>query len=250
VANLPRVTSLRRLCVLLVVLFLAGSLAACGSDTTTPRAKKGQCEYPTDPTGPAKKVDAPPLDPPKDVPTEVTIATNRGDIKVSLDADQAPCTVNSFVSLAKQGYFDHTHCHRLTVGTLFVLQCGNPVATGKPADPDAGTGGPGYYVKDELVKGDPRLQPCLNQTEPATGKQICTYTTGTVAMANAGPDTGGSQFFLVYKDSQLPNAYTAFGRMSAAGVKVVQSVAAGGAYPEDARQNTPPKLQTVITSVK
>ena len=69
-------------------------------------------------------------------------------------------------------------------------------------------------------------------------------------MANAGPDTGGSQFFLVYKDSPLPNSYTAFGRMSAAGVKVVQGIAAGGIYPQNAQGNTAPKLETVITSVK
>ena len=249
-ANLPRVTSLRRLSVLLVVLFLAGSLSACGSSTTTPKAKKGQCDYQTDPTGAAKKVDEPPLDPPKDEPTEVTIATNRGDIKVSLDADQAPCTVNAFVSLAKQGYYDHTHCHRLTTDKLFVLQCGNPVATGKPGDPDAGTGGPGYYVKDELVDNDPRLQPCYSQIDPRSGRPYCTYTTGTLALANAGPDTGGSQFFLVYKDSPLPNAYTPFGRMSAAGVKIVQAIAQGGAYPADTHGNTPPKLETEITSVK
>ncbi len=248
--NLPRVTSLRRLAVLLVVLCLAGGLAACGHGTTTPRAQKGQCDYQADPTGASKKVDPPPLNPPKDEPTQVTIATNRGDIKVSLDAGRAPCTVNAFVSLAKQGYFDHTRCHRLTTSGLFVLQCGNPQATGKPGDPGAGTGGPGYYVKDELVDNDPRLQPCYQQTDARTGRPYCTYTTGTLALANAGPDTGGSQFFLVYKDSPLPNAYTAFGRMSAAGVKVVQAIAQGGAYPPDSQGNTAPKLETEITSVK
>ncbi len=199
----------------------------------------------------AKKVDEPPLDPPKGEPSQVTIATNRGDINVSLDADQAPCTVNAFLSLAKQGFYDNTHCHRLTTADLFVLQCGNPNATGKPDDPKAGSGGPGYYVKDELVDNDPRLQPCYSQTDPRSGRPYCTYTTGTLALANAGPDTGGSQFFLVYKDSPLPNAYTPFGRMSAAGVKVVQAIAAGGAYPADpSTGNTAPKLETVITSVK
>ena len=132
-----------------------------------------------------------------------------------------------------------------------MLQCGNPKATGKPGDPNAGSGGPGYYVKDELVDNDPRLQPCYSQTDPRSGRPYCTYTTGTLALANAGPDTGGSQFFLVYKDSPLPNAYTPFGRMSAAGVKVVQAIAAGGAYPADpSTGNTAPKLETVITSVK
>jgi peptidyl-prolyl cis-trans isomerase B (cyclophilin B) len=244
------VTSLHRFSVLLVVLLLACSLAACGNDTLTPRTQKGQCDYPADPAGAAKKVDPPPLDPPKGQPSEVTISTNRGDIKVSLDAEQAPCTVNAFLSLAKQGFFDHTRCHRLTSAGLFVLQCGNPRATGKPGDSNASSGGPGYYVKDELVDNDPRLQPCYSQVDQRSGRPYCTYTTGTVALAKAGPDTGGSQFFLVYRDSQLPNAYNVFGKMSAAGVKVVQAVAAGGAYPADITGNTPPKLETEITSVK
>jgi peptidyl-prolyl cis-trans isomerase B (cyclophilin B) len=236
--------------VLLIVLFLAGSLAACGSSTKTPRTQKGQCDYPTDPAGAAKKVDPPPLNPPKGEPSEVTISTNRGDIKVSLDADQAPCTVNAFLSLAKQGFYDNTHCHRLTGDGLFVLQCGNPKATGIPGDTNGSNGGPGYYVRDELVDNDPRLQPCFSQVDQRTGRPYCTYTTGTLALANAGSDTGGSQFFLVYRDSTLPNAFTVFGKMSAAGVKVVQAVAQGGAYPPDATGNTPPKLETEITSVK
>lgn len=244
-------TSLRRLAPLVTVLALIGSSASCGSDdTSTPRAEKGQCAYQKDPAQAAKQAQLPPSDPPKDEPTELTIATNRGDIKVSLDADHAPCTVNAFVALAKQGYFDNTHCHRLTTQDLYVLQCGDPTATGKVDDTAAGGGGPGFYIPDELVDQDPRLQPCFDQVDPRSGKPYCTYTTGTLAMANAGPDTSGSQFFLVYRDSPLPNSYTAFGRMSAAGVKVVQGVAAGGAYPANANGNTTPKLETVITSVK
>lgn len=239
-----------RLVAVLAALLAVGSLAACGGGTSTHRAVKTECSYAQDPAGAAKKASLPPGNPPKDLPDQVTVATNHGDIRISLDKDQAPCTVNSFVSLASQGFFANTHCHRLTTSGIFVLQCGDPKATGQVDDPHAGAGGPGYYVRDELVKDDPRLQPCLDQTDPSSGQQICTYTTGTVALANAGPDTGGSQFFLVYQDSQLPNGYTAFGKMSAAGVKVVQTIAAGGAYPPDARGNTPPKLETVITSVK
>ena len=242
---------LPRAIVLCAAVLVAGSLTGCGSSgTTTHRAVKTQCQYVKDPAGATKKASLPPGDPPKDLPTELTIATNRGDIKVSLDADHAPCTVNAFVALAKQGYYDNTHCHRLTSGGLFVLQCGDVTATGKPDDAKAGSGSPGFYVKDELVENDPRLQPCYKDVDPQSGRPYCTYTSGTVALANGGPDTGGSQFFLVYRDSPLPNAYTAFGRMSAAGVKVVQSVAAGGAYPPNANGNTSPKLETEITSVK
>ena len=251
VANLRWVTPLRRLTSLLAVVLLVGSLAACGgSDTMTPRTVKTQCTYAADPAGAAKKAELPPGDPPKDEPTELTIATNQGDIKIGLDTKQAPCTVNAFVALAKQGYFDNTHCHRLTTSGIFVLQCGDPKATGAADDTTAGSGGPGFYTKDELVENDPRLQPCLDQTDPRSGKQFCTYTTGTVAMANAGPDTTGSQFFLVYKDSQLPNGFTVFGTMSAAGVKVVQSIAAAGAYPPNANGNTAPKTEVLISSVK
>jgi peptidyl-prolyl cis-trans isomerase B (cyclophilin B) len=170
----------------------------------------------------------------------MTIATDQGDVRVSLDQDKAPCTVNSFQSLAKQGFFDDTECHRLVTEGIFVLQCGDP--TGK------GSGGPGYSFDDELVEDDPRLQPC--QTDAASGTDVCTYTAGTLAMANAGPDTNGSQFFLVYKDSPLPPAYTAFGRMSAAGLKVVRTVAAAGAEAPDATGNTAPKQPVTITSVK
>lgn len=168
------------------------------------------------------------------MPAEETISTDQGDIKVSFDTDKAPCTVNSFVSLAKQGYFDATTCHRLTSQGLFVLQCGDPSATG--------SGGPGYSFQDELVAQDPRLQPC--QTN-ANGQEICTYTTGTVAMANAGPATNGSQFFLVYRDSPLPAAYTVFGRMSAAGVQVVQDIAKAGTSADGVAPKTPVRISSV-----
>lgn len=229
-------TSLRRLSALVVVpllLFTAG----CGDDTTeTPEADDSQCTYSEQGDKPAEPVDLPTGDPEKDAPTEVTIATDRGDVKVSLDADKAPCTVNSFLSLAKQGFFDNTKCHRLVTQGIFVLQCGDPTASG--------TGGPGYVFPDELVENDPRLQPC--QTEAESGQDICTYTTGTLAMANSGPDTNGSQFFLVYQDSPLPSAYTVFGRMSAAGVKVVQAIAAEGNAPD----GVGPKTPVTISSVK
>jgi len=232
------VTSLRLLSVPLVIAILALT-AACGDDTTeTPKADNPQCSYTEEGPEPAKQVDLPPGDPEKDAPTEVTIATDRGDVKVSLDADKAPCTVNSFLSLAKQGFFDSTKCHRLVNEGLFVLQCGDPTATG--------SGGPGYAFADELVRSDPRLQPCLGQTDPTTGNEVCTYTSGTLAMANSGPDTNGSQFFLVYRDSPLPAAYTVFGRMSAAGVKVVQAIAKEGI----AADGVAPKQPVTITSVK
>ncbi len=114
-----------------------------------------------------------------------TIATSCGDIVVGLDAETAPMAVNSFVFLARQGYFDGTVSHRIVPG--FVFQAGDPTATGR--------GGPGYRFEDELPPAD------------------FTYERGMLAMANSGPNTNGSQFFIVFQDAQLPPNFTVFGRV-------------------------------------
>jgi peptidyl-prolyl cis-trans isomerase B (cyclophilin B) len=134
-----------------------------------------------------------------------TLQTSCGNIVIKLDAKNAPKTVNSFVFLAQQDYFNHTHCHRLTTSGLYVLQCGDPTGTG--------TGGPGYTFPDEY----------LNDPAIAGG----TYPAGTVAMANSGPNTNGSQFFLVYQASQLSAAYTPFGTITS-GLDILQHIAADG----------------------
>ncbi|WP_225821954.1 peptidylprolyl isomerase [Streptomyces naphthomycinicus] len=135
------------------------------------------------------------------------LATTCGDIGIALKTSAAPHTVNSFDFLAGKGYFDHTKCHRLTTQGIYVLQCGDPQGTGM--------GGPGYTLPDENLK-DKSLK---NNIYPA----------GTVAMANTGQKhTGGSQFFLVYKDSQLPPKYAPFGTIDAAGMKVLNKIAAAG----------------------
>lgn len=112
-----------------------------------------------------------------------TITTSCGPIVVELDPAMAPETVNSFVFLAQQGYFDGTISHRIIPG--FVIQAGDPTATG--------LGGPGYVVPDEL---------------PPEG---FSYTSGVLAMANAGPNSTGSQFFIMVGDSGLPPLYSAYG---------------------------------------
>ncbi|MFF7968846.1 peptidylprolyl isomerase [Streptomyces sp. NPDC007903] len=135
------------------------------------------------------------------------LATTCGDIGVALKASAAPHTVNSFSYLADKGFFDHTKCHRLTTNQIYVLQCGDPTGTG--------TGGPGYTIPDENLK------------DKSLKKN--TYPAGTVAMANTGqPHTGGSQFFLVYKDSPLPPQYTPFGTIDKAGLKVLDKIAKAG----------------------
>jgi peptidyl-prolyl cis-trans isomerase B (cyclophilin B) len=203
---------------LLVLVPLLLAIGGCGGGGGQPSGStsKAPCHYVSDGSTPARKVKKPPATPPTDLPDTLTITTNAGDIPVTLDAKQAPCAVNSLVSLAKQGYFDRTPCHRLTTQGYFVLQCGDPTGTGR--------GGPGYTFADELVDNDPRLQPCGTES----GQQYCTYNAGTVAMANAGADTNGSQFFLVYGNSKFPPDYTVLGNMDAAGLKVVTQIAAAG----------------------
>jgi peptidyl-prolyl cis-trans isomerase B (cyclophilin B) len=134
------------------------------------------------------------------------LATTCGEIDVALKT-AAPHTVNSFDFLAGKGYFDHTKCHRLTTNGIYVLQCGDPTGSG--------SGGPGYTIPDENLK-DKSLKSNV-------------YPAGTIAMANTGQaHTGGSQFFLVYQDSQLPPSYTPFGTVSASGMKVLKKIAAAG----------------------
>lgn len=190
-----------------------GTDAPSSDGTTAAPAASGECSYEKGEKA-AKDAELPPTKP--ESADKLTIATNRGDFVATLKPDTAPCTVNSFVSLAKQGYFDDTKCHRLVVG--FVLQCGDPSATG--------TGGPGYSFADEL-KGDE------------------TYPAGTLAMANSGPDTNGSQFFIVLKDAELPPDYTVFGTIDADGLKTAQDIAAEGNGPD----NVAPAKDVVIESV-
>jgi len=133
----------------------------------------------------------------------VALTTSVGQIVLQLDRALAPCTVNSFVSLAQQGYFNNTSCHRLTTSRgLQVLQCGDPTGTG--------SGGPGYKFADETF---PELK----------------YGRGQVAMANAGPNTNGSQFFMIYGDaSALSPDYTVFGTISPVSLPLLDSVAKAG----------------------
>lgn len=173
------------------------------------------CQYPADST-PSRKVNPPrtgkvPTDPPL---VSASMATSQGNIGLQLDNAKAPCTVNSFASLAQQGFFNDTPCHRLTTSqSLSVLQCGDPTGVG--------TGGPGYQFANEY----PTDQYPAGARE---AQQPLTYPRGTLAMANAGPDTNGSQFFLVYRDSQLPPQYTAFGTIDETGLATLDKIAKAG----------------------
>ncbi len=197
---------LKRPLAALATVLLVSALAGCSDDSSSgdagAEATGPACTYTKDGRDPAKEVTLPPERATVSGSVETTISTSAGDIKATLDADGTPCTVNSFVSLAEQGYFDDTECHRLTTQGIFVLQCGDPTATGM--------GGPGYSFADELT-GDENYGP------------------GQLAMANAGPDTNGSQFFIVYGDSSVLDAnYTVFGEIDAAGLELVEEIAAKG----------------------
>jgi peptidyl-prolyl cis-trans isomerase B (cyclophilin B) len=222
---------------LLVVLLLAlAGLAGCGGDddngdstakdtgtsSGTSAGPTVPCTYPDQPAGKTGNVDPPPTEAPSSGTVDVTMATSVGDLHATLDQKATPCTVNSFVSLAKQGYFDGTQCHRLTTQGIFVLQCGDPTGTGG--------GGPGYSFDDEL-----------------SGKE--TYPAGTLAMANAGPNTNGSQFFIVYADTQLPPSYAVFGTVDDAGVKIVADVAKKGSNEQNAPGDGAPNEKVEFDSV-
>lgn len=153
-------------------------------------------------------------------PFTATLTTSQGPVVLTLDSAGAPCTVNSFRSLAAAKFFNDSPCHRLTSSAaLKVLQCGDPTGTG--------SGGPGYAFADENLTG-------------------ATYPRGTVAMANSGPGTNGSQFFLVYADSQLPPSYSPFGKITA-GLDVLEKVAAAGSTPP---QDGKPILPVTLAEVQ
>jgi peptidyl-prolyl cis-trans isomerase B (cyclophilin B) len=196
------------------------SLSASASATPSPTSSgtATTCTYTSGPPA-SRKVGQPPAKPDLKATYHATLKTNRGDIVINLLNSKAPCTVNSFVYLASKNYFSNTHCHRLVTSGIHVLQCGDPTGTGN--------GGPGYRFADENLAG-------------------ATYPAATVAMANAGPGTNGSQFFLVYKNTTLQPNYTPFGTI-VSGLNVIQKVAAAGA--DSSTGDGHPKEKVVIESV-
>jgi peptidyl-prolyl cis-trans isomerase B (cyclophilin B) len=202
-----------------------------------PAANLGaNCQYPLAPEQPSKQVNPPrqgkvPTDPAQ---VSASMVTDQGNIGLLLANNESPCTVNSFASLAQQKFFDNTKCHRLTASPASaVLQCGDPSGDG--------TGGPGYqfaneYPTDQYKPGDPAAR------EPVT------YPRGTLAMANSGPNTNGSQFFMVYKDTQLPPEYTIFGKIQQDGLATLDKIAKGGVA--GGGEDGPPATEVTIKSVR
>ncbi len=142
------------------------------------------------------------------------VETSLGDIEIDLLAERSPLTVNNFVFLAREGFYDDVIFHRVIAG--FMIQGGDPTGTGR--------GGPGYRFRDETEgNGD--------------------YSRGTVAMANAGPNTNGSQFFICHGDAPLPHSYTIFGKVTS-GLETVDAIAA-----LDTDRSDRPKTDATMKSV-
>lgn len=199
----------------------AGAALAAGLVTgpTGPASAASTCAYTPDGKA-ARNVGTPSGDVSRLRPYAATLRTNHGDVVFEADTAKAPCTTNSFAYLAGRKYFDGTTCHRLTTAGIFVLQCGDPTGTG--------TGGPGYRFADENLTG-------------------AVYPAGTVAMANAGPGTNGSQFFLVYEDTRLPPAYTPFGRITR-NAHVLDEIAGKGT--KDGGGDGAPRQDVIVDSVR
>lgn len=154
-------------------------------------------------SGHAPKDVAPAQKLPKKLPRTFTFQTNCGNIVITTVGAKAPITITQLSTLAKGGYFDNSLCHRLTTQGLYVLQCGDPTATG--------TGGPNFTYGDENLP-----TATLNN-----------YPAGTVAMANSGAGTNGSQFFLVFADTTLGANYTIWGTITQ-GLDIVKAIAKAG----------------------
>ena len=184
--------------IVLVAVIVIYSSNKTPTESTQQTAQNTISEQQTSPTGQEPK------DTPKSAMPEMqidknktytaTLTTTEGTIKINLNAASTPITVNNFVALARKGFYDNTIFHRTIKD--FMIQGGDPQGNG--------TGGPGYSFADEPFEGE--------------------YTRGTIAMANAGPNTNGSQFFIMHKDVDLPKNYVIFGNVIE-GIEVVDKIA-------------------------
>ena len=196
------------------------------SESASGTAETGEtveCEFPESPQPAVKEVEPPSSEAPAEGTVDVVVTTTAGDIGITLDRQKAPCAAHSFVSLAEQGFYDDSPCPRMGNEPGFgILQCGDPTGSG--------SGGPGYSFADELA-GDE------------------TYPAGTLAMANAGPDTNGSQFFLVFADSQFAPDYTVFGQIDEEGLALLGEVAEAGHDASHPAGGGKPNTEVTIESV-
>ena len=203
---------MKKIIAILVVTVLSLATPAVAADA--PMSVAGCKKATSKAHDPAKVTE--PMSTAKVLPKTMTIETNCGQIVISLLTNKAALTITKLSALARAKYFDLSYCHRLTTQGIFVLQCGDPSASGSGSP----AGWKGY--KDENL--------------PTDGKNI--YPAGTVAMANSGPGTNGSQFFLVYKDSTLAPNYTVWGKITK-GLDLLNKIGVVGAYTINSSDNKP-----------
>ena len=214
------------------------SASASATPTTSAAAvtePAQHCAYTSATGGAVVKASLPPASPDYKATYTASINTNRGPIKIDLLNSKATCTVNSFVHLAADDFWNNTQCHRASNSDgLYMLQCGDPTAKASLklscSSATIGTGGPGYEFASENLTG-------------------ATYPAGTVAMANNGSaDSNGSQFFLVFKKTSLPADYTPFGTITS-GLGILQNVAKAGTTCTYSAGGGVPKEKVIIDSV-
>jgi len=189
------------------------------SEQTAKETQKSDEESNQSPKQEAKTMEKPTMQIDKNKTYTATLKTSEGDIVIELTAKDTPITVNNFVYLAKNKFYDNTIFHRVIDG--FMIQGGDPLGNG--------TGGPGYKFDDEPFKGE--------------------YTKGTVAMANSGPNTNGSQFFIMHADNQLPPNYVIFGKVSE-GMDVVDKIATAPVSMSASGEPSKPVEPVVVNSVE
>jgi peptidyl-prolyl cis-trans isomerase B (cyclophilin B) len=237
---------------LVVVLGTTGTVWALGgfsASKKTPEATGGCLWAPADKTAndKLKDVGTPPTSGEAHTGTEtMTINLGSGTVVGSIDLAKAPCTGASFKYLAGKHFFDNTTCHRLTTADTYVLQCGDPSGTGQ--------GGPLYTFANENLPPappEPSASASADTSDDASAPPTAkvTYPRGTLAMA-AGSDANGSQFYIIYKDTQLPADYTVFGTVTQ-GLDVIDKIAAAGAVDDQGKStgDGKPKNEVKITTL-
>jgi peptidyl-prolyl cis-trans isomerase B (cyclophilin B) len=219
------------------------SASASASATTSAAAvtePAQHCTYTSDSTGAVVKASLPTASPDYKDTYTASINTNLGPIKLDLLNSKATCTVNSFVHLASDNFWNNTQCHRMSATDgLYMLQCGDPTAKASEklscSSSTLGTGGPGYEYASENLP-----------TAGSSGSVV--YKAGTLAMANSGGATNGSQFFLVFKNTTLGPDYTPFGTITS-GLNILQNVAKAGTSCTYSAGGGVPKEKVTIDSV-
>ena len=180
-----------------------------------------------------KDVGTPAANAPNVGTSTMTMDTNLGTITTAVDRSKAPCTAEAFTYLGSKKFWDNTKCHRLTTEGIKVLQCGDPTATGKGWRESDGSGGPSFRYAEENL--------------PTNAKPA--YPKGTVAMAKTQqPSTTGSQFFIVYADTDLPPDYTVLGKVTQ-GLDIVEGVAKAGTDNANGKGDGHPKKEVTIKTL-